>query len=37
VEKISSKFDVKEEAFQTLFISIPKDVKVFQVPIVMEE
>jgi len=37
VEKISSKFDVKEEAFQTLLINIPKDVKFFQVPIVMEE
>ena len=37
VEKISSKFDAKEEDFQTLLISIPKDVKFFQVPIVMEE
>merc|ERR1712112_97159 len=37
VEKISSKFDVKEEDFQTLLINIPKDVKLFQVPIVMEE
>merc|ERR1711963_792701 len=37
VEKISSKFDVKEEDFQTLLINIPKDVKFFQVPIVMEE
>jgi hypothetical protein len=37
VEKISSKFDAKEEGFQTLLISIPKDVKFFQVPIVMEE
>merc|ERR1711988_469626 len=37
VEKISSKFDVKEEDFQTLLITIPKDVKFFQVPIVMAE
>jgi len=37
VEKISSNFDVKEEDFQTLLINIPKDVKFFQVPIVMEE
>merc|ERR1719150_122725 len=37
VEKISSKFDAKEEDFQTLLISIPKDVKFFQVPIVTEE
>merc|ERR1712026_653716 len=37
VEKISSKFDVKEKDFQTLVINIPKDVKFFQVPIVMEE
>merc|ERR1711963_596329 len=37
VKKISSKFDVKEEDFQTLLINIPKDVKFFQVPIVMEE
>ena len=37
VEKISSKFDVKEEDVQTLLINIPKDVKFFQVPIVMEE
>merc|ERR1711988_430766 len=35
VEKISSKFDVKEEYIQTLLITIPKDVKFFQVPIVM--
>merc|ERR1712200_250546 len=37
VEEISSKFDVKEEDFQTLLINIPKDVKFFQVPIVIEE
>merc|ERR1711962_1615950 len=37
VEKISSKFDVKEEDIQTLLITIPKDVKFFQVPILMEE
>merc|ERR1711963_1018433 len=36
VEKISSKFDVKEEDVQTLLINIPKDVKFFQVPIVIE-
>merc|ERR1719245_2565702 len=34
--KISSKFDVKEEDVQTLLINIPKDVKFFQVPIVIE-
>jgi len=37
VEKISSIFDAKEKDVQTLLISIPKDVKFFQVPIVMEE
>merc|ERR1712170_271468 len=37
VDKISSKFDAKEKDFQTLLINIPKDVKFFQVPIVMEE
>ena len=37
VEKISSKFDVKEKDVQTLLINIPKDVKFFQVPIVMAE
>merc|ERR1712018_605000 len=37
VEQISSKFDVKDEDLQTLLINIPKDVKFFQVPIVMEE
>merc|ERR1712038_88304 len=36
VEKILSKFDVKEEDVQTLLINIPKDVKFFQVPIVIE-
>merc|ERR1712029_774603 len=34
VEKIESKFDVKEEDVQTLIINIPKDVKVTQIPIV---
>merc|ERR1711963_461649 len=29
VEKISSKFEVKEKDFQTLLINIPKDVKFF--------
>jgi len=33
VEKIESKFDVKEEDTQNLLINIPKDVKVIQVPI----
>merc|ERR1712117_894474 len=33
VEKISSKFAVKEEDVRTLLINIPKDVKFFQVPI----
>merc|ERR1711988_1485397 len=36
-EKIESKFDVKEEDTQTLLINIPKDVKVVQVPIAMDE
>merc|ERR1711963_1090419 len=33
IEKIESKFDVKEEDTQTLLINIPKDIKVTQVPI----
>merc|ERR1712156_1279895 len=37
VEKIESKFDVKEEDVQTLIINVPKDVKVTQIPIVMNE
>merc|ERR1711963_737234 len=37
VEKIEAKFDVKEEDIQTLIINIPKDVKVTQVPIAMDE
>merc|ERR1719288_131949 len=37
VEKIESKFDVKEEDIQTLIINIPKDVKVTQVPIAIDE
>merc|ERR1711976_1007467 len=37
VEKIESKFAVKEEDTQTLLINIPKDVKVVQVPIAMDE
>merc|ERR1711944_101547 len=37
VEEIESKFDVKEENTQTLLINIPKDVKVVQVPIAMDE
>merc|ERR1712227_1104414 len=37
VEKIESKFDVKEEDVQTLIINIPKDVKVTQVPIAIDE
>merc|ERR1719415_15750 len=37
VDKIESKFDVKEENIQTLTISIPKDVKIVQVPIAMDE
>merc|ERR1712211_164703 len=36
-DKIESKFDIKEENMQTLYINIPKDVKKFQVPISMEE
>merc|ERR1712173_349763 len=37
VEKIESKFDAKEEDVQTLIINIPKDVKVTQIPIAMDE
>merc|ERR1712025_453290 len=37
VEKIDSKFDTKEDNAQTLTINIPKDVKVVQVPIAMDE
>merc|ERR1712079_201832 len=37
VEKIESKFDVKEEDTQTLLINIPKDVKCIQVPISVKE
>jgi len=37
VEKIESKFDVKEEDTQSLLINIPKDVKVIQVPISINE
>merc|ERR1711974_93810 len=37
VEKIESKFDTKEDDAQTLMINIPKDVKVVQVPIAMDE
>merc|ERR1712004_711982 len=37
VEKIESKFDVKEEDVQTLVVNIPKNVKVSQVPIAMDE
>merc|ERR1711944_147026 len=35
VDKIESKFDVKDEDVQTLIINIPKDVKVTQIPIAM--
>merc|ERR1711971_133125 len=37
VGKIESKFDVKEEDQQTLTINIPKDVKLVQVPIAIQE
>merc|ERR1712008_562173 len=37
VEKIESKFDVKEENIQTLAIHVPKDIKRTQVPISMEK
>merc|ERR1712062_262926 len=37
IEKIESKFDAKEDDMQTLMVNIPKDVKVFQVPIAMDE
>merc|ERR1711963_631536 len=36
-EKIESKFDTKEDDAQTLIINIPKDVKIVQVPIAMDE
>merc|ERR1712079_971806 len=36
-EKIDSKFDIKEENTQTLLINIPKNVKITQVPIAMDE
>merc|ERR1711944_200506 len=37
VEKIDSKLDVKEENTQTLLINIPKNVKITQIPIAMDE
>ena len=37
VDKIESKFDVKEENTQTLAIHVPKDIKRTQVPISMEK
>ena len=37
VDKIESKFDVKEENAQTLSIHVPKNIKRIQVPISMEE
>merc|ERR1712086_627783 len=37
VDKIESKFDVKEENTQTLSIHVPKDIKRIPVPISMEE
>merc|ERR1712018_383806 len=37
VDKIESKFDVKEENIQTLLINIPKNITIVQVPIAMEE
>merc|ERR1712038_105713 len=37
VEKIDSKFDIKEENTQTLLINIPKNVKITQIPIAMDE
>ena len=37
VDKIESKFDVKEENTQTLAIHVPKEIKRIQVPISMEE
>merc|ERR1712018_747214 len=37
VDKIESKFDVKEENIQTLVINIPKNITIVQVPIAMEE
>ena len=37
VDKIESKFDIKEENTQTLAIHVPKEIKRIQVPISMEE
>merc|ERR1719228_3294002 len=37
IEQIASKFDINEEDSQTLIINIPKDVKIFQVPIVVNQ
>jgi len=37
VEKIESKFNAKEEEKQTIMISIPKDVKIVNIPIAMDE
>ena len=37
VDKIESKFDVKEENTQTLVIHVPKDIKRTHVPISMEK
>merc|ERR1711963_505737 len=36
-EKIESKFNAKEEEKQTIMISIPKDVKIVNIPIAMDE
>merc|ERR1712018_272309 len=37
IEKIESKLNSKEEEKQSLIVSVPKDVKIVQVPIAMEE
>merc|ERR1711963_18695 len=37
IEKIESKFECNEEDKQTLTIKVPKNVKIFQVPIAWEE
>merc|ERR1712018_219226 len=37
IEKIESKFNTKEYDKQTINITIPKDVKVVQIPIAMDE
>merc|ERR1712173_264150 len=37
MEKIDSKFEVKEKEVQTLTVNIPKDMKIVQIPITVNE